>query len=68
MTPEERPEPVSSSERWWYNLKTGAAEFGRFADSANRIGPFQTKSEAEAALETLKRRSQEWLDSETEED
>ena len=50
---EEKPE-------FWFNLKTLKVEVGRKSAAPYRVGPFETKAEAQAALETLKTRSEEW--------
>lgn len=50
---EEKPE-------FWFNLKTLEVEVGRKSAAPYRVGPFETKDEAKAALSTLKARSSEW--------
>ena len=67
MTPASPHKSVPVPERWWFNLKTQTSEFGRFVDSANRVGPFDTKDEADRALQTLKLRSQQWAEEESDE-
>ena len=50
---EEKPE-------FWFNLKTLKVEVGRKSAAPYRVGPFETKAEAQSALTTLKTRSEEW--------
>jgi hypothetical protein len=50
---EEKPE-------FWFNLKTLKVEVGRKSAAPYRVGPFETKAEAQAALTTLEARSAEW--------
>ena len=50
---EEKPE-------FWFNLKTLKVEVGRKSAAPYRVGPFETKAEAQAALTILKTRSVEW--------
>ena len=50
------------NESFWYNMKTGEVEFGFESPSVDRVGPFDTKQEAEHALETLRANSQKWND------
>jgi hypothetical protein len=45
---------------FWFNLKTLKVEVGKKSAAAYRVGPFQTESEAKAALSTLRARSVEW--------
>ncbi|MFF2369254.1 SPOR domain-containing protein [Agromyces sp. NPDC058110] len=46
--------------RFWYNLKTGAVEQGFQSPSVDRAGPFDTREEAEHALEKLRANSEKW--------
>ena len=48
------------SERYWYNMKTGEVEFGFESPSVDRVGPFDTREEAEHALEKLRANSEAW--------
>lgn len=45
---------------FWYNLRTGAVEQGFLSPSADRVGPFETRVEAEHALEKLRENSEKW--------
>ena len=47
-------------EVWWFNTKTGKAEFGRKSNSLNRLGPFASDSDALNALKLLAERSRTW--------
>jgi hypothetical protein len=49
---------------YWFNLKTLKVEVGKQSAAEYRVGPFVTRAEAEAALETLRARSREWADEE----
>jgi hypothetical protein len=55
-------------EHWWFNLKTGQAEFGRKSNSLDRVGPFDSEADARKALELIANRSAEWQRSEQAED
>lgn len=46
--------------KFWFNLKTGKVERGLLAPAPDRVGPFETESDAAKALELLKKRSQQW--------
>ena len=48
------------AESYWYNLKTGEVEFGFESPSFDRVGPFDSRAEAENALETLRTNSARW--------
>jgi hypothetical protein len=54
--------------RFWYNLKTGAVEQGFQSPSVDRVGPFDTREEAERALEILRANSAKWSEEEAAED
>ena len=53
---------TSDSEKYWYNLKTGAVEKGFESPAIDRAGPFDTPEEAAKAPEILKERSRAWAD------
>ena len=50
------------SEKYWYNLKTGAVEKGFQTPSADRAGPFDTPEDAARAPEIIKERSRAWAE------
>lgn len=52
--------------KFWYNLRTGAVEFGMLSASVDRVGPFDTEAEAQAAPELLRSRSEAWAEEERE--
>ncbi|QEO13055.1 SPOR domain-containing protein [Agromyces intestinalis] len=47
---------------YWYNMRTGEVEHGLLSPSADRVGPFQTRAEAERALEKLRENSAKWAE------
>ena len=47
--------------KWFYNTETGQVEYGRISKPEDLLGPFDTKEEAENALETVQRRNEEWV-------
>ncbi|MFZ4895803.1 SPOR domain-containing protein [Plantibacter sp. Mn2098] len=56
------------SEQYWYNVKTGAVEFGYASPSLDRVGPFETHEAAEHALEKLRANSAKWAAEDAAED
>ena len=48
--------------QYWFNTKTMSVEVGKQALALYRIGPFETREEAENALEILRSRSKAWTD------
>ncbi|UOE45018.1 SPOR domain-containing protein [Agromyces larvae] len=53
---------------YWYNMRTGEVEHGLLSPSAERIGPFQTRPEAERALEKLRENSAKWAEEDAADD
>lgn len=49
-----------STEKYWYNLKTGLVEKGMLSQGVDRVGPFETEAEASNALNLLRERSAAW--------
>lgn len=47
---------------FWYNLRTGEVEQGFESPSVDRVGPFETRAEAERALEILRANSAKWAE------
>lgn len=45
---------------YWFNTKTMSVEVGKQALALYRIGPFETREQAEKAFEILKSRSKTW--------
>lgn len=46
--------------KYWYNIRTGDVELGRESPSVDRVGPFDSKEQAEHALETLRDNADRW--------
>ena len=46
--------------KYWYNIRTGAVELGRESPSVDRVGPFDSKEQAEHALEKLRDNADRW--------
>ncbi|GAA4155755.1 hypothetical protein GCM10022286_05140 [Gryllotalpicola daejeonensis] len=61
------PEP-GIEKKWWYNDKTGAVEQGFVSPALQRIGPFNTREEAEHALDKLRENSAKWAEEDAAED
>lgn len=57
----------ADSEKFWYNLETGAVERGFESPAIDRAGPFDTAEEAARAPETLRERSRAWAEDEARE-
>lgn len=55
-------------QQYWYNMKTGAVERGLVSPAVERVGPFQTRHEAEHALEKLRSNSARWAADDAAED
>ncbi|MDO4928262.1 MAG: hypothetical protein Q3976_04290 [Corynebacterium sp.] len=49
---------MSSQTQWYYNISTKQAEQGKKSDSLQRLGPYASKEEAEAALERIAQRNE----------
>jgi hypothetical protein len=54
--------------RYWYNMKTGQVEQGFVSPARDRVGPFDTRVEAEHALEKLRANSAKWAEEDAAED
>jgi hypothetical protein len=54
--------------KWWYNSKTGDVEQGFVSPALQRIGPFDTREEAQNALQKLRENSEKWAREDAEED
>jgi hypothetical protein len=48
--------------QFWYNMHTGEVEQGFQSPSADRVGPFPTRDEAEHALDILRANSAKWAE------
>jgi hypothetical protein len=51
---------VSDEDKWYYDTEKGQAVQGKVTNWDNRMGPYDTRGEAEAALEKAKARNAEW--------
>lgn len=49
-----------SEEQWYYDVATGEATKGKVTGWENRMGPYATRGEAEAALAKAKARNEAW--------
>jgi hypothetical protein len=54
--------------QFWYNLTTGQVEEGMVSPAVERVGPFETRAEAENALEILRANSAKWAEEEAAEE
>ena len=54
-------------EKYWYNSRTNQVEYGMLSPSVDRVGPFDTKTEAQAAPALLRARAEAWAQEEAEE-
>lgn len=50
----------TDSPGWYYNTRTREVEQGPASDFVDRLGPYATREEAAAALETAARRNARW--------
>ncbi|WP_155848441.1 SPOR domain-containing protein [Arthrobacter sp. 35W] len=46
--------------QFWYNVKTHEVEEDAMSDWTQLIGPYDTRAEAEAALEKVRQRNDSW--------
>lgn len=46
--------------QYWYNVRTHQVEEDAQSDWTQLIGPYQTREEAEHALEKVRRRNEAW--------
>jgi hypothetical protein len=51
---------MDDDKSWWFCLKHHNVEQGPGCPGKDRLGPYATRAEAENALETVKRRNEEW--------
>lgn len=49
-------------EKYFFNLETGKVEKGKVSAWDKRMGPYNTREEAQHALETAQARNREWDD------
>ncbi len=48
------------SDQFWFNMSTSTVEVGRRSDHSQLLGPYPTREEAQAALETAAARTEAW--------
>ncbi|MGN6428353.1 SPOR domain-containing protein [uncultured Leifsonia sp.] len=58
----------NAEHKFWYNMKTGQVEQGFVSPAPDRVGPFDTRAEAEHALEKLRENSAKWAEEDAAED
>ncbi|WP_427017187.1 SPOR domain-containing protein [Pseudarthrobacter sp. P1] len=46
--------------QFWYNVKTHEVEEDAMSDWTQLIGPYDSREEAEAALEKVRKRNEAW--------
>jgi hypothetical protein len=51
---------MSDEHDWYYCLRHHTVELGQVCPAKDRLGPYATREEAEHALETVRRRNEEW--------
>ncbi|HJC30312.1 MAG TPA: SPOR domain-containing protein [Candidatus Dietzia intestinipullorum] len=49
-----------SDEQWYYDIAEGRAVQGKVTNWDNRMGPYGSRAEAEAALEKARLRNDAW--------
>jgi hypothetical protein len=55
-----RRKPVGKPGEWYYCLKHKTAEEGLQCPAKQRMGPYQSREEAEHAMEIVAERNEEW--------
>ncbi|HUZ53508.1 MAG TPA: hypothetical protein VMU94_13400 [Streptosporangiaceae bacterium] len=51
---------MDTEQHWWFCLKHNAVEPDAGCPAKDRLGPYSTREEAASALETVRRRNEEW--------
>jgi hypothetical protein len=51
---------MDDEQRWWYCLRHHTVEPDAGCPGKDRLGPYPTREDAARALETVRRRNQEW--------
>ncbi|HEY7858232.1 MAG: SPOR domain-containing protein [Actinomycetales bacterium] len=44
--------------QWWFNLRTQKVEQGQGDPNSERLGPYDTRAEAEGVLERMRKRNE----------
>jgi hypothetical protein len=52
--------PVDDDQNWYFCLRHNNVEQGAGCPGKDRLGPYPTREAAEHALETVKKRNEEW--------
>ncbi len=59
---------ADASEKYWYNLTTGAVERGFESPAVDRAGPFDSEEEAAQAPALMAKRSRAWAEEDARDD
>jgi hypothetical protein len=51
---------METEQRWWFCVKHHTVEPDQGCKAEDRLGPYPTREAAEQALETVRRRNEEW--------
>lgn len=51
---------IVMADKWWFNSRTSEVEHGPQSLSVDRLGPFDTREEAERAPQKLQENAQRW--------
>jgi hypothetical protein len=51
---------MNEEAHWWYCLRHNTVEPDDGCPGKDRLGPYRTREEAARALETVRRRNEEW--------
>lgn len=51
---------MNDDRRWWYCLRHNTVEQGAGCPGKDRLGPYPSREDAARALETVRRRNEEW--------
>jgi hypothetical protein len=51
---------MEGEQRWWFCLRHNTVESDESCPGKDRLGPYATRAEAEHALDTVRRRNEEW--------
>jgi hypothetical protein len=51
---------MDEDQSWWYCLTHRTVEHGPGCPNKERLGPYATEDEAAHALDTVRRRNEEW--------
>lgn len=51
---------MTTQEQYWYNTKTGEVEEGHRSSWTHLMGPYNTRAEAQQALEKAGSRNESW--------